>query len=704
MIELLNNAVYLDAFNTAEANNKVRELWAKKLGIKITTEAMKNDIEETVFKMAKAQTQDEKNVLYADMITRIASQMDATFYQKFNAMAVTSLLLVPIPLIRNGISNYTNIAMSRYADALENKFSKIVNVPEEYHIQGEKHFNMKSDDPIVKYVLKKATPEFIQFELSQKDKYELGTALEREQKMFKSNILESARKSTYSLLTSGQLTWKGKLTGFQIKQIGDSEPFRIHFMIAMANKMNALNYNTSNVEYQKEIVKQATKYAIEIATERVYRNRTWVANMLQNAVNGSIDSKRIAELEKIGGDANLEKASELRRHGNMRKLILQSVFRFVITPSAVVSTAYKYSPIAMVKLLTVDIAGTNISNKIKGRVMTDAKKAMISHKMGQALAGTSTTFALGIALASLGLLTGAPPDNDKEKQEWSALGKRAYAVYMPGIGSFSIDWLQPFATGLIMGAQTWQTISGDDGIFAKLQGLGNAGINALLTNSILDNETLQLNARDTEFSDIAFKIGTNGITQQLPSILKRFNKVLDPYVRDAYSGDAVNVFKNQLLMSVPFGSYAISTKYDIWGQPVKQSQLVEPLATAERFFLNMFSPFLVSQSNMDDTTKEVTKVFEASKETAGKIALPTAAGTSIERTVNGVKKVWDLNKTDYEQYAKKLGELEKKYVEAIINSSGYSSASNDQKAKNFQKAYARAKELVTNEYISKNPK
>jgi hypothetical protein len=269
-----------------------------------------------------------------------------------------------------------------------------------------------------------------------------------------------------------------------------------------------------------------------------------------------------------------------------------------------------------------------------------------------------------------------------------------------------MDWLAPVSTPMIMGAQLAQMFVGSDSGVNKLVGSMQVVIDSLMTNSIFDNRTLRLGAGDS-IGSVVGSVLTNGMLQSVPSTLKAFNRALDPYVRNSYSPDALKNFFLQFYTFVPFLSYKLDPKLDIWGQPVKQSNLPNVLGFAERVFMNMFSPFINTKAKMDSTTKEVTRVYEATK--GMKVtALPSVPSASFANPKNK-ENPYALTGDDYIKYIKDIGELRKKEIDKYIKSEFYKvhkdgkPTTDKERAEKFSKIYEDAVAEVKEDYIKAHP-
>jgi len=706
MIEMLSTADYRGEFDSG----RLQEMWAKRLKIPIFTQQLEQETHDMLADYFRAKTQTEKDAIYDKITKNIAKEIKATNPEKVTAFLMTAMLLNMKSLNRNAIVNFAGMIPFKLERRIQHFAEKRAKLAGEVRSSADKYLTMKMDDPVVRFVKKYVTPELIRRVVDNTDKMSIAPVMGQERTIFNSKLLEAGRRAATQLLKTGQLTTEGKLAKFKISAWGDTLVFENYFKPDLANLLKVAGFDESLPETKKaEILRKAVERASETAKEGTYRNHVWISNMINKGIEGAIDMARIKELESdLDNGLNLALASDLRKQGQRRKVLLKMVYPFVNTLAAITSTSYKYSPLAMAKVLAIDFGGEKVKSLIKGtkyEALSDGQRAIRIKKLAQSVAGTSTSFVLGFALAGLGILTGAAPDNEKEKQLWALQGKRAYSIYIKGLGSFSIDWMQPVSPGLIIGAQVWQSFTSDETLANKFLGAGKASIDSLLNNSIFDNQALQLGMGEKNMSDILGNIVTGGVLQGLPQMVKQLNKVIDPYQRDLYSGTAIGSFAKQFMTGVPFGTFATPIKTDIWGEPATQVQAKGVIGVMERTFINMFSPFLVSETKLDHITKEVAQVFEASYQSVGGIALPPVPSNKIAgETLSGKKHTWDLNATDYAWYVQRRGELAKIGVQQLINNGKYRGMTDDEKANALSKVYTTARETANAEYIKKHPK
>lgn len=688
IIAKLMDVAYKDSFSVAE----VRELWAKRMGLTVISAEMEKDIYQTMRDIAAQHNPDKANAMYDALVDRIASSITSTPYEKAVAIIRFSLLLNPSTLISNMTSNLAAMPLYRLTDVVENLIQKkVVKVDKSDWIMGGVHSKLDNTTDVGRAVIEHANNDAIERYLKKTEKYSLGQLLGREKKVFKNAKVEKMMKIPFRAMNEGQL---GRI---KVPFLGDVATFSIHFKIAMANSLDAQGYKESLDDVVKQkMIDTAMEKANDIASTRVFREITTAASIVQS-IKGS--QKKLAE--KYRTKEQFSKAREAEQTQGFLNKILDTMFRFLITPAAIGTEIYRFSPIAGAVALAKDFAWA----KHKGTWEESQQRALFAHKFAQSLTGTGTTFVLGIVMGLLGFVDTEPPENETEKLAWELAGHRKWSVFIPGIGAFSIDWLQPFAGNIMIGASIARSIK-DKGLsietFAEIP---DNLLSIFMEQSIINNITYTFGDKYATGVEKLGNFALGSAYQFLPSAVARFNKFLDPYERDMYKGSALAKFSYRILNAIPGGSYAIPVKYDIWGNKVTRVNETGALGSAERFVVNFLAPFTFKKSQQDDVTKEVTRIYNATKETSKGDALPPVPNNYF--TYNKIK--YTMTVAEHTQYMADVGKLCYDYAQKYISSSNYKRSTSgkeitdEQRAINLDALYSEAQKIVKNKFIKEHP-
>ena len=680
LINKLTDATYRDSLNIPE----LRDLWAARLGVAHLDQESIADIYQTMRDMYNMKTQEEKDTAYDALAARLAKRIPATTLDKYIAFTRTAMLLNPPTWIRNLLSNVTAKPMYRASDVLSNTLQRMMKVPQADRMAGKAVTGFKANSDIGKAILSRTQPSHMERVMRHTNKYAMAQLMGMERRIFKTNFIEKVSK------IPGRVMNEGDILGLKNTLFGDRRMFTNHYRYAMANRMTALGYSETMTEDQKaKILEDAKTYASEYATVRTYRAKSIISQMINNL------GKKIHSAKDIRS-ATPARAAQMVSENNIIKLLMKINVPFVNTPAAIVTEVYRFSPYK----LAVSLVKAGVFTA-QGKMAEPSYRIQIANEFSQAAVGTLATFIPGIILGMFGFLTGAPPENDKEKEMWELQGKRAYSIYIPGVGSYSIDWLQPLAPGLMMGAALAQSIGENDGLLTMLDKVSTATLDAMLANSIIDSLQRNLGAGYKTSLEKVRDIVLSGIYQMMPGILARFNRILDPYVRDTYSGGAAQQLFNRLMGTIPFAVLfapeAVPIKTDIWGRKVTQAHGKGVLGVAERAVLNMLSPFIQTKASTDGVTQEVIRVWEKTNTTLGNKAIPSAPSNKIDATTKHPEYV--LSTEEYALYVEKVGSLYYTGIKKKMASDGYYNLTPEEKAKAFDKIYREAREAAKETYI-----
>ena len=692
IIGKLMDIAYKDGFSISE----IRSEWAKRMGITDISESMKHDIYNTMRDIAKQKDENVKDELYDALVSRISKQIVATPYEKAVAIIRFSLLMRPQTLLRNMLSNFAFMPQYRAGSMLANKIMRINKVNAEDLIAGERYKKFDPDTALGKLVLEQTTYKEIERYLEKTEKYDMKTRFNKDKVFFKnSTVDEVINKSVGNVLT------EGKIGKFQFEPLGDIYMYTRHFREAMYNKLMALGYNEILPEETKtDMINKAKTYANEYATRGVFRSMNIMTAFVKNIM--TFNFKKINTLRNEGKYAE---ARNLERAQNAFKYIVQSVYRFVVTPAAIGAEVYRFSPFALASSIAFDYFGA----KAKGTWAESEQRAIFSRKLADATTGTLSTFALGMLMSFLGLVNAEAPDDEKEKRMWELEGRKAWSIYIPGTGSISIDWLQPIAGPFMLGASMLNSFRENGFSYNAVKKVADGSIDILMNLSLINNIKQTFGDKYATTTDTIEDFMINTGYQFIPRLLIDFNKILDPYVRDVYSGNTIQNISYKVLSAIPGASYLIPAKTDVWGNPVRNTKSEGALGVVERFMLNFISPFTVSVPNMDSVTKEVIRVFN---ETGLKEGLPTVPDKTIKYPEKSGREAFEytMTPTEYEAFRTAVGNLYYNKMKAYINGTNYKWTSNGDPvsdmthSKNFKKLYDKARDEIVSQFIKKNPK
>ncbi len=684
------------AFKKSLDIEAIRRTWANRMGLASISEDMKNKIYDTMKKIARMTDDEQRENAYFDLVKEISAQMPGDSYDKFLAWRRFAMLMSPVSWIKNGVSNIVSMPFYFMSDQLENAFNKMAGneIPADKRIAG-KRWIRKGDVLLESAVAHYASPERIKRMVESSAKYSIGKLIAQEKRIFGNSTIEKITKVPYHVMSEGKFT-EDSDASVLTRWLGDTYMFERHFKAAFRNRLIAIGYTTeTDTDARIALAKRAADDAYEVAIIRTYRK----VNTLAAKLNSLKSSREVqARVQRELDKGNIDAARSIQRSATALNGLIDIMVPFVVTPVAIVEQGVKFSPLALA-YQTARLVGYEVNSKILHKEIPAMQLSNIHKGLAQALSGTIGQFGVGLLLGLLGFLTGAPPENEKEKKEWAQKGKKAYSLYIPGWGSLSLDWMQPVSMTLMMGAQFANTWLDSDKDLAGFGESSVASLEALFTNSIIKTIQTQFGGSyDTTLAGSAKDIAIDAAMQGLPGIVRRFNRFIDPYERDIYNGSTINVLANRVLSHVPFASFAIAPKVDIWGNEVRQTRDTGVVGTVERFALNMLSPFIYQGADKDPLTVEVSRLFNT---TSDSDAIPIVPSRDFA-------KEYDLVGNDWANFQKIFGNLQHEYATIVMESERYKKADDATRVKYIRKAYTEAskdaKEQYIEQYIDTKPK
>jgi len=706
-IDALQTVTFYNAFQY----DAVKRLWADRMGIAYIDDAMTNKIYQAMKDIAKieATTNDQLAIeqRYESMIHEVFKDIPSTLQDKINAIRRFGMLGNLRTPIKNGINNMVAGQVYKMADKVQKFISEKVKwayVSPDARDFGDKIIKKGDNKDIDNVVTSRSANTHLRKLLEESSNYSISSLRGVAQKIFPNERLDKIMKLPYEIQQTGL-----KIGKKNIEFVSDIYMFRDHFQSSMRNKLNQLGYNESlSAETKELMIKEAEKFAQERAIVRTFRQLNMISNAIKHLRSGKPFQRAIKDLydkaEQAKNPQDKEalyiKARELKKASKAVGLAVDFVTPFVVTPAALAKEGYKFSPVALA-ITTAQIA---IANKQGIRQGEYAER--LNRNFAQAFTGTMSFAVLGIVLSGLGLLNLEPPEDKKEKEQWLADGRSAYSLYIPGYGSLSLDWLQPIITPLIMGGSLAEVFNKNEQFTEELLDAFVATGDSLINKTIIDNIFRNFGGYGNKsVSEKIADIGINGIAQSFPSIIQQMNKVIDPQVRDIYAGNSFEILKNRFLASIPGGSFAIEAKYDVWGNPITQTKAQGVMGFGNRFIMNFLSPFTVSESRMDSVTKEVNRLYEATKtdKTLGSYVLPSGVENGFTVTNNNIKKVYEFNDEQYLEYQQIAGQYQKQAVEKLLAKDTYKKMTDIQKAKTIKIALADAKDNAKKAMVKKYP-
>ena len=407
----------------------------------------------------------------------------------------------------------------------------------------------------------------------------------------------------------------------------------------------------SSPEAQK-VIAEGRAYAIREARRATFRDASAVASVL----------------------------SKLENTNAATKLIGGGLLPFTKTPINIAKRGVEYSPAGLVK------GAVELAHAVKNGEGT----AQAIDSLAAGVTGTSLAV-LGYFLASLGLVSGAPPEDEKEKEFEELQGDQYYAWNTPD-GSYTIDWAAPAAIPFFIGVE----------IFESLQNSGTDYSAKVICDAIVKmfeplNEMSMLQGVNRAIASAGYGEGqpvTNILTgaiadylgQAIPTPVSALARTIDGTRRSNYYDKnspypkAADKAMQDTLRKLPVFSQQVQPYVDEWGREEREDNIWRRAAE------NFLSPGYYSKRNTTAADKELARLYQA---TGDRGVLPGGAGKYI--TVDSEREY--LTAEEYTRFAKVKGKRAYQLVNKLIGSAAYKSARDTEKAAMITDAYTYAAEF-----------
>ena len=312
---------------------------------------------------------------------------------------------------------------------------------------------------------------------------------------------------------------------------------------------------------------------------------------------------------------------------------------FTKTPGNILDTAINYTPAGAVR------GAFNIGKAIAGkgdnlfRTQRQGVEQLASGLVGTGLIGA------GYGLAESGLLTGQLSDDYDTSRLQQQAGMQDYSIKV-GDTYNNIDFAQPIATPLQIGADLSNGEYADKNIYGAIMEGAKTGINSLFGNSFLSNaKNLGKAIGEENYGAIPELVATDTLKQLVPlgSLASNITKTIDPAIKDTYDKDLWTKTINQVKAKYPNN---LPQKVDSLGQPMEYN---EGFGTAMHFFNNFINPLNTSKFTPTDVEKKALEMYEKDGSTK---QMPRQAPDSF--TYGGGKK-YVVSDEEKRMYSEMLG-------------------------------------------------
>ena len=458
----------------------------------------------------------EKDVEIAKALGIIADKVPKTKTEQFAALQRISMLLNPRTQVRNVGGNIGMTALEMVKeipripiDALTSKVLGADRTATNY-----KMTDLSKGIKGAKKGLYEAYDDYIKGVNTRKDRGQFEVT---NGKIFN----ENTKFKSVNVIAKG-LNKANNLTSFLLSG-GDRPFFEAHYEMEKSRLSRLDKYKDES---------KLEDVAIEIAEERTFQNRSWIANA----------------------------ATEARgKFGIAGRVVLP----YSYTPTNIADKIFDYTPIGVTRTIGKNMLYDNFSKDGK----FDQKQ--FTERAARNLTGTAL-IALGYELAKKGLLTGAYDEDDDVREFQKSVGMLDYAFNVDG-KQYTYDWAQPVAVPFAIGANLFNADLSEyemkETVWNKLIQANVESSNILLEQPLLTGLQKLFGGYGTDsMASNIMGLAKDTPTQIIPllSLARQARKIQDPYQRQIDYNDTLQGLKN----SLPKTSEDLPKKYNTLGEEV----------------------------------------------------------------------------------------------------------------------------------------
>lgn len=587
-------------------------------------------------KALRSGDEDGIKTAWAKIEQSVAQQIDATWYEKLNNFRYLAMLGNPRTHVRNIVGNAFFVPVRAVKNTIAYGLENVADSKVNGGIERSKAMlnrNNANDVALIKYAM--TDYEAVQETILSGGKYvDTFQGIDKKRTIYKTKILEAARKGNSNLLDAEDARF--------------CKPAYANALAKWykANGITAEQLNTGKVP-ESTIIKAQT-VAIKEAQKATYRDTNRFSAMVSRL--GKVDNK-------------------------IASALIEGVLPFKKTPANILVRAVEYSPVGLIKSLAVDTK--KVKAYVNGDVENGMSPAQFIDDVSAGLTGTALV-GLGVLLASWGLFSGSPGDDDKQNKFDELGGSQNYALNIGGL-SITLDWLAPESMPLFVGVELYNSLSGkseDNGFVQNL-------MSSVMSLSTPMFEMSMLQSVNDLFDNLAyikqgqgsFKIvtsmATNYISQYFPTLFGQAERAFGEnqrettYIdRNSNVGSELQYMWGKIANKIPLYDFSQIPYIDAWGRTEETGNLFE------RVLNNFVNPAYVKKERSTEIDGELKRLYDLGETSV----YPSRAKTNTK--INGEY----LTAEEYVKYATVKGQTSYDLATKIINSSAYSRASDAEKA------------------------
>lgn len=574
-------------------------------------------IKETMNKVANMEDGYDKKVELAKIQSMLMEKIPPTAGQSIKAWMRISMLFNPKTQVRNVAGNAVVIPVNIAGDFIASGIDKVISKKTGVRTTG--NINIKNYGKGFKKGIYESYNDFrngINTRNIEGNRFEVS-----EGKSFKDEGIGKALNAVDSALSF-------------VLDAGDRGFYEATFINSINNQMVLNN------------VTEPTLDMIEIATNEALQ-RTWQDN--NNYTEAVLKIRNILNMANIKG------------YG-----LGDVIIPFAKTPANLTKAIVDYSPVGLVKAITLD--AKTFKNSLENGQYTPQLQHKLVQNIGKGMAGTFL-YVLGYALAKAGIATGEA-DDDKDVKNFmkNSLGISSYSIKI-GDKTFTYDWAQPIATPLAIMTNyvKYSEENPDASIIDKAIKALNIGTEQLLEQSFMESLNTVLNGNGTTLENLTQAI-LELPARAVPTLFKQIADVIDGTQRTTFEYDKpIQSAVNSVVAKLPVASKSLPIARDTLGNEIKK------YGGENNWFNVFFNPSNVNKGELDKAGEEIYRLYQETGETS---IFPITAPYYINS--NGEKIT--MTSEERSEYQKITGNYAQKSIKELLSNKNYKSLSDEKKA------------------------
>lgn len=599
---------------------------------------------------------DAQNAIYKNA----AAQMPSTFKAKWDAWRYMAMMGNAKTNVRNIAGNLAFVPYTEAKRIMGSVFEKFL--PKEQRTKSVLNPLSGEDRKLRSWAQSDAKTADVNDALKYSAKLgdDVGmSVIQENRRIFKSGILEGARKLAEALPAKGDMLFKNR-----------------EYSVSLAGFLKARGYSYADIEsgnIDTAVLDEGRNYAINEAMKATFNDCNAFSDFLANDL-------------RYKGDNPFGKALNILGEG---------VMPFRRTPANIVVRMVENSPVGLVK------GAWNMATQVHNG---NVSAATAIDQLAAGLTGTGA-MVLGYALAK-GIggvkLRGSEADEGEERR-----GYQAYSIEFSIGGqeySYTIDWAAPANLPLFVGANIYSLLENagaDTGLSKFTSAVYSMGtmLEPMLSLSCMSslNDILEAGKYAGEGEAIYSVLSqgaTSYFTQGIPALARQTAQALQENKQSTFANNSDPLLRDleRKAAGVPFAGAAFQRDtVNAWGETESRGGGFERVINA------YFNPGTL---NAIDNSALEQEVFRLNESQPDSVAPPDTAKTISYTDADGERHSnHRLTKEEYNTLATVQGQTAKAILEEAIESDVYKSMTDDQKAKVFDYVYDYAREKGRTEAI-----